>query len=285
MVSRLLRLAVVPFAVAVLMGWWASVPAASSNPTVPSGWTTHTYDGLAVSMPASWRLFRQPPVCPGAARLGALLLGPVQGAGCPPPPGMKPPYVIAPNVVSVTGDSGTSSVLDGVHFEMVNGLRVRVQNQNALAWWIPGLDLSVSGSGPNASIVMHTIRRTTHLDVPRGWASHTYSGATISVPRSWTVEHNTNCPVATKSGALLLGFPKVLYHCPDYSGPLALVELYHPTGQSPHAKAGHLKVNGVPIEVQTASPSYIVWSVPSLGVDITAEGSEALQILHTLRRA
>jgi hypothetical protein len=71
---------------------------------------------------------------------------------------MRPPYLIAPDIVSVTKDSGTSSVLDGVHFVVVNGLRVRIPNQTPLAWWIPRLDLSVSGGGPMASRVMHTLR-------------------------------------------------------------------------------------------------------------------------------
>jgi hypothetical protein len=73
----------------------------------------------------------------------------------------------------------------------------------------------VSGSGPNAPTVMRTIRRTTHVVIPKGWTSYTYSGATISVPKNWTVEHNTNCPLPTSSGDLLLGFPKVLNALPQ----------------------------------------------------------------------
>jgi hypothetical protein len=199
---------------------------------------------------------------------------------------MKPPYVIAPNVVSVTGDSGTSSVLDGVHFEMVNGLRVRVLDQNALSWWIPSLGLSVSGSGPKASMVMHTIRPTTHVTVPKGWASYTYSGVTISVPRSWTVEHNAGCPPSTASGALLLGLSNVPQNCIDYPVSLGLVVLNHSTPTSTQ-KGMPIKVNGLPVVV-TGSPGpdgYRNWFVPSLSIDITGQGSNAVRILYTLRRS
>ncbi len=285
MVSRLLRLAVVPLTVAVLMGSWTDVSAASSSTATPAGWKTHAYAGVAISVPASWKVFEQPPVCPGAARVGALLLGPVQGAGCPPSPGTKAPYVIAPSIVSVTDFAGTSSLPEGYHSTVINGFHVRVLNESSPAWWIPDLGLLVSGSGPKARMVMHTIRPSNHVDIPKGWASYSYSGATVSVPRTWTVEHNTNCPITTGSGALLLGFPKVLYHCPNYSASLGLVEIYHPTGQSPQANGAHLKVNGVPVEVQTSTPAYTVWAVPTLNISITAEGSEALEILHTLRRS
>jgi len=283
-VWKLLRLAVVSLVAVILLGSCSSSPAASSPPVAPSGWTTHTYDGLTISTPASWKVFRQPPVCPGAARIGALLLGPVQGAGCPAPPKMKPPYGIAPNVVSVTDFSGTSSLPEGYHSDVVNGFHVRVLNERSPAWWIPGLGLLVSGSGPKASQVMHTIRPTAHVEVPKGWASYTYSGATISEPKSWTVEHNSNCPLTTARGALLLGFPKVLMNCPNYPVSLGLVELYHPT-QAETPTIGSIKVNGVPVGVIRASPSYTVWSIPSLGIDVTGVGSEAVQILHTLRRA
>jgi hypothetical protein len=197
---------------------------------------------------------------------------------------MKPPYVIAPNIVSVTDFSGTSSLPEGYHSAVINGFHIRVLNEPSPAWWIPGLGLLVSGSGPKANQVMHTIRPKAHVDVPEGWASYTYSGATISVPKNWTVEHNTNCPLTTASGALLLGFPKVLMNCPSYPVSLGLVELYHPTQVDTPASA-HIKVNGVPVEVIRASPSYTVWSVPSLGIDITGVGSEAVRIVHTLRRA
>ncbi len=302
MVSRLLRLAVAPIVVAALLSSCSSTPAATPKRTVPAGWTTLTFDGVTISTPSTWKVFRQPPVCPGSARVGALLLGPVQGAGCPAPPGLHPPYVIAPNVVNITNFSGTSSLAEGYHSELVNGIHVRALNHTSLAWWIPSVGVLVSGTGPMASRVMCTVRaagqsaisRSTgpgaqgrsanHVPVPKGWRSYTYSGAAISVPESWTVEHNTNCPLTTASGALLLGFPKVLMNCPSYPISLGLVELYHPT-QVDTPKSRHIELNGVAVAVIRASPSYTVWSVPYLGIDITGVGSQAVRILHTLRRA
>ena len=306
MVSRLLRVAVVPMVVAALLCSCTSAPAATPKRTVPAGWTTHTFDGVTISTPSTWKVFRQPPVCPGSARVGALLLGPVlapvQGAGCPAPPGLRPSDVIAPNVVNITNFSGTSSLAGGYHSEVVNGLHVRALYYSSLAWWIPSVGVLVSGTGPMASRIMRTVRAAgpsaisrptgpggqvqsaNHVLIPKGWRSYTYSGAVISVPESWTVEHNTNCPLTTASGALLLGFPKVLMNCPSYPISLGLVELYHPT-QVDTPKSRHIEVNGVAVEVVRASPSYTVWSVPSLGIDITGVGSEAVRILHTVRRA
>lgn len=147
--------------------------------------------------------------------------------------------------------------------------------------------------------------RTTHVAVPKGWASYTYSGATISVPKSWTAEHNSGCPLTTASGALLLGMPRVLMQCPSYPVSLGLVELYHPAPTGTES-GQRIKVNGLPVVVIVAPGSttsgsstkgtstvasgsstsaYRQWSVPSLGIDITAQGSKALQILHTLRRS
>lgn len=73
-------------------------------------------------------------------------------------------------------------------------------------------------------------------------------------------------------------------YCPNYPVSLGLVELYHPT-PADTSRGRHIKANGVPVEVIRASPSYTVWSVPSLGIDITAVGSQAIRTLHTLRRA
>jgi hypothetical protein len=72
-------------------------------------------------------------------------------------------------------------------------------------------------------------------------------------------------------------------HCPSYSFS-ELVEFNHPTPTSTQSGT-FIKVNGLPV-VLTGSPAdYVVWSVPSLGIGITAQGSKALQVLQTLRRS
>ena len=83
MVSRLLKVTVAPMVVVALLCLCSSAPAATPKRTVPAGWTTHAFDGVTISIPSTWKVFGQPPVCPGSARVGALLLGPIQGAGCP----------------------------------------------------------------------------------------------------------------------------------------------------------------------------------------------------------
>ena len=109
---------------------------------------------------------------------------------------------------------------------------------------------TVRAAGPSAisrpTGLRGQVRSANHLSVPKGWRSYTYSGAAISVPESWTVEHNTNCPLTTASGALLLGFPKVLMSCPSYPISLGLVELYHPT-QVDTPKSRHIELHGVAV--------------------------------------
>lgn len=125
--------------------------------------------------------------------------------------------------------------------------------------------------------------RAGHVAVPRGWKSYSYGGATISVPRGWAVKHNANCPNTSASGALLLGYPKVLTNCANYQFPLNFVALYQPNPTNT-TTATPLTVNGVPVEVLQTSTTFAVWSVPSLGIEITGDGAESARIMHTLRR-
>jgi hypothetical protein len=140
--------------------------------------------------------------------------------------------------------------------------------------------LFAAGAAVTAGASAH---RAKHLSIPTGWKSYTYGDATISVPKGWTVEHNTNCPVTTASGALLLGYPKVLENCADFSPSLGLVALYRPSSTTEGTGAGAISVNGVQIYVLRASALYTVWSAPSLGIELTGEGPESNRILHTLR--
>jgi len=121
--------------------------------------------------------------------------------------------------------------------------------------------------------------------VPQGWTTYTYGKAAISVPSSWEVKHDTNCPNTNAPGSLLLGYPKGgPEHCPSYSVVNYVAVIGITAGSvSGSATQKPRMVNGVPVFVGFGSPSTIVWTAPSLGVEIIGTGSDANRILHTLR--
>jgi len=123
------------------------------------------------------------------------------------------------------------------------------------------------------------------VSVPQGWTSYTYGKAAISVPSSWEVKHDTNCPNTNAPGALLLGYPKGgPEHCPAYSVVNYVAIFDIPAGSvSGSASQKPTMVNRVPVFVGFGSSSTIVWTAPSLGVEIIGTGSDANRILHTLR--
>jgi len=121
--------------------------------------------------------------------------------------------------------------------------------------------------------------------VPQGWTTYTYGKAAISVPSSWEVKHDTNCPNTNAPGSLLLGYPKGgPEHCPSYSVVNYVAVIGITAGSvSGSATQKPTMVNGVPVFVGFGSPSTIEWTAPSLGVEIIGTGSDANRILHTLR--
>jgi hypothetical protein len=120
--------------------------------------------------------------------------------------------------------------------------------------------------------------------VPKGWRSYAYGGVMISVPKSWAVKHNTNCPNTSAPGALLLGYPKVLDFCADYQYSSSFVAIHSSMGAIPPS-GGPVTVNGLEVDVGVGSPTRLEWSVPSLGLEVSASGPQAGRILHTLRRS
>jgi hypothetical protein len=122
------------------------------------------------------------------------------------------------------------------------------------------------------------------VSIPKGWNSYTYGEVKISVPKSWAVKHNTNCPNTSAPGVLLLGFPKVLENCPEYQYSTSVVAVYDSVGTITQT-GNPIKVNGLTVDVSFGSPKQLEWTVPSLGLQVTASGSEGERILHTLRRS
>lgn len=167
-----------------------------------------------------------------------------------------------------------------------DGRRPSVLTRGAVIGLLVGLAslaLATSACG-GVSTTTSTGSTLRSVSIPQGWKTYTYGKAAISVPSSWEVKHGTNCPNTNAPGALLLGFPKVLEHCPEYSDVSYVAVIDIPAG-SPSGSAPQkpTMVNGVPVFVGFGSPSTIEWTAPSLGVELIGTGSDANRILHTLR--
>jgi hypothetical protein len=146
--TRLLRFALAPYAAGALLCSCSSAPSGAARAVHPSSWTSHTFDGLTISTPTDWTVFRHEPVCPGMASAGAVLLGVSAGAGWPVASGTHNLDVISPNAVSITNFQGTSSLAEGYQTKVVNGFQVRALNEHSktsIAWWIPSRGLLISG--------------------------------------------------------------------------------------------------------------------------------------------
>jgi hypothetical protein len=141
--------------------------------------------------------------------------------------------------------------------------------------------------GGSAPIVSSTTSVPATVRVPEGWKTYTYGTAAISVPATWQVKRDTNCPNTTAPGALLLGYPKTLQFCPAYQLDTSYVALFSPPGAGSES-VGREKpelINGVQVYVGFGSPTALQWTAPSLGIEITATGPLAAIIVATLRRA
>ena len=133
----------------------------NSSVSFPNGWKTYTFDGLAISVPKSWSIALGNSGCSiGAPGLLVLEGAPVLAQGCP--------AISRPNTntvrVSVFSPGGLKertcpSISKG---QIVNAALVCVGPRSiadTAEWVIPSLGAGVSGSGPMANEVMHTIRR------------------------------------------------------------------------------------------------------------------------------
>lgn len=133
----------------------SATPATQLSAHVPEGWTTHTYDGIAISAPAGWKYYGPSTVigCPDPQNGGLLALGATySGAGCAASGG--------PSATTIQIQSGLGSGSPSAHGARVNGLNVKVVNDAAggIIWLVPSRNLTVSGSGPEANKVLHTLR-------------------------------------------------------------------------------------------------------------------------------
>jgi hypothetical protein len=125
--------------------------------------------------------------------------------------------------------------------------------------------------------------------VPEGWKTYTYGKAAVSVPGTWQVKRDTNCPNTAAPGALLLGYPKTIEYCPAYQSTASYLALIDRTdaaaGSGSTAPEKPEMINGVAVYVGFGSPAALEWTAPSLGIEIIGAGPLADRIVSTLRRA
>jgi hypothetical protein len=151
--------------------------------------------------------------------------------------------------------------------------------------------VALAGCGRSAPIGSGTIPTSpsTTLAGPREWKTATYGKVAISVPMSWVVEHDTNCPDAQAPGTILLGFPKVLENCPALPASISYVAVVTlPPGASHGPPSGGFapkSINGVPVYPGSRLDGSYDWAVPSLEVEVSGTGQDADRILRTLRRS
>ena len=147
---------------------------------------------------------------------------------------------------------------------------------------LPGMSTSSAASLVSTKMVNATSSRT--VAIPRGWRTYSYASALISVPADWAVERNDPCPHSVATGLLVLGSPPG-YDCPEEGPPenhLELTAEFMTTGpqRSPSAIEN---INGLQVDIFASTSKELVGDVPSLGLEISATGSDSRRMLDTLQ--
>ena len=233
--------------------------------------------------------------------------------------GLCPEYSLNVDSVTVTtlpeGASDPGPV--GCTPRKVNGLVVHVEpcsssNPEGLTTWVvPALGVEAeaiqrngTSAGKDSTTVvgraLHTLRQATAKAVigssPSGWPTYTYRAAAISVPSSWAVRRDQNCPDQSAEGTLELGLPQVSSTCTALVVPTAGVTVSALTPGTAYASCSRFDINGLRAFVadcQTRQSDGVTsWAFPSLGVEVTGSGAVSARstalvslILHTVRRA
>ena len=291
----------------------ATNPAAAVS--TPRGWKTYVYEQAAISVPANWRVVTDH-ACPGPKGPGTLVLGlPSQSAvGCAD----SAQFAIADTVTLATFPEAISDPgLGSCAPTPVNGLEVYIgpcssSDAKGLIWWVvPALGVQAQGtqrggrstgklSTTVVGRVLHSLRRATAREVvassPVDWPTFTYQSAAISVPRSWSVRRDQNCPDQSAEGTLELGLPRVASTCVALVVPTVGITVSALTPDVAYASCSSFRVNGQRAYVgdcETRPPEGVtIWAIPSLGVEVAGSGSGNTEssalvdlILHTIRRA
>jgi hypothetical protein len=155
--------------------------------------------------------------------------------------------------------------------------------------WLLGLALCPLVLVACATSTSATTTTSTAPVVPRGWTSHAYGRAAISVPSSWRVEREERCPGPGGAGVLVLGVPEPAAACPSIPTTRNYVVVSSPSGGAgvPNATgtARHTfgTVNGINVNIDTGPAPPTIWDIPSLDVRIVASGPDSNKVLHTIR--
>ena len=171
-----------------------------------------------------------------------------------------------------------------------------------------GAGPTVTGCSSPAPTDKATVAATDPVQVPTGWSTHVYGKAALSVPATWSVVLDANCPSATQAGTLFLGGPRDPgLFCPAAvsTGPsVTVTTLGMPgLGTGPAQQndcnpmtVNHLRVFVGPCERTRDAGWLTTWTIPALGTQVVATtsgsspggsrtGTVVDTVLHTIRRA
>jgi hypothetical protein len=121
---------------------------------------------------------------------------------------------------------------------------------------------------------------------PPGWSPLTYRDAQVSVPSSWVVQGplGSVCGVTTHGGVLLgQRLDQARLRVTDCRLPATTV-FVSPMSQAPR-RAPTQRLNGIPVDRLPGPLHSVSYLAPSLGVELTALGPQARQVLATLTRS
>jgi hypothetical protein len=139
------------------------------------------------------------------------------------------------------------------------------------------------------------------VGIPRGWKTHTYEKARISIPSDWAVVTNYLCAGSRSVGTLYLGPPKgpPYASCPSDVGQGESVTITPlPAGTADQSQCS-FKMNGLRVHFGPCTSSnaagVIFYDIPALGIraegvgsgnqNVTGPGTNTVvgQVLHTIR--
>jgi len=314
--GRVLFVGLVVGLLSILLGSCNSTSSASPNTTTraatstgPHGWKTYVYEQVAISVPSDWKVITNY-VCPEAQSPGTLFLGPSKDPDvfCPeypldvdsvtvtsvPEAALPPPQVtcapISVHGLEVDVEPCSSSDASGDTTWLVSALGIEAQATQGGGSSVGGGTATVVGK------VLHTLREASAQEViassPVDWPTYTYRSAAISVPSSWSVRRDQDCPDPSAEGTLELGRPTVDSTCTALADPTVGVTLSSLTPDVNYGSCSTFRVNELRAYVadcKTRHPEGDTnWAVPALGLDVSAgPDSSALVslILHTIRHA